>query len=352
MITDESDYIDVEFDTKTHLEIDPYHYEYDHEDLKLTLFMDSSDEELMDTLKSVTGWDGDSNFWFWAKSKNKLSFDSYEPNGKLSYKIIVNVPFKQTERDVTIGEIRPAGGYHLEDFANGKITCSVNGLDGLLTWNMIDGVVYDVNNGLNIIEVQTNKKIQFPLHNCTEWTIRSIPRTLETAFSLTSTDFQIVINGSPNDQLKPMLKYEFTKNGQAIAFRFSDMSHRAKLITGFYDYNFKNGEFSTTIWSPSAPLACFGNMMYLISKQGNVIHSANAQNPSILFRMHDLFKSPLPLIIKAKKGERDEVIADSSAMREIELQLVDRWLEPVKILNPMVVTIAMKPIKEDIPTYG
>jgi hypothetical protein len=154
---------------------------------------------------------------------------------------------------------------------------------------------------------------------------------------------------------KPKLEFELKRrdggDDARVPFRFSDMSHRARLITGFYDCDFPDGYLEK--WtSISAPLVGFGDLLYLISNNGNVIHSANAQNPSILFRMHNVFRMNQPLILTPRKDQRDEVIADGTAMRDVRLRLVDRWLQPVKILNPMVVTIKMRPIKEDIPTYG
>jgi hypothetical protein len=36
----------------------------------------------------------------------------------------------------------------------------------------------------------------------------------------------------------------------------------------------------------------------------------------------------------------------------LDLQLVDKWFQPVKLLNPMIVTIKMKPIMEEQICYG
>jgi hypothetical protein len=93
-------------------------------------------------------------------------------------------------------------------------------------------------------------------------------------------------------------------------------------------------------------------MMYLVSKQGNAIHSANVQHPGVLLRINEFLMSTLPVIIKPREDDRDIVIGDGSSMREIELQLVDRWFEPVKIMNPMIVTIKMEPIMEEQVWYG
>jgi hypothetical protein len=141
-----------------------------------------------------------------------------------------------------------------------------------------------------------------------------------------------------------------------IEFRIIGMSHRARLITGFYDAPIPNPSdpnvYKDYIQSPSAPYVYHGNMMYLVSKNGNAIHSANVQHPGVLLRINEFLMSTLPVIIKPREEDRDYVIGDGSSMREIELRLVDRWFEPVKILNPMVVTIKMEPIMEEQVWYG
>jgi hypothetical protein len=60
----------------------------------------------------------------------------------------------------------------------------------------------------------------------------------------------------------------------------------------------------------------------------------------------------MPIVQKPLKEERDEIIADGSSLRQFKITLTDRWLQPVKIKAPLVVTIKMQPIHEDVPTYG
>jgi hypothetical protein len=83
------------------------------------------------------------------------------------------------------------------------------------------------------------------------------------------------------------------------------------------------------------------------------MYSSNCQNPSVIYRIQQPMQGDrMAILQKPLKSERDEIIADGSALREFKLTLTDRWLEPVKIKCPLVVTIKMKPIKQDIPTYG
>jgi hypothetical protein len=133
------------------------------------------------------------------------------------------------------------------------------------------------------------------------------------------------------------------------AFEIVGMSHRAKLITGFYDAQFPIAcdPLTMKIKAPSAPYVYHGNKLYLISNQGNAIHSSNIQHPGVLLRINEFLMSTLPVLIKPREDERDVMIGDGYSLREIELKLVDRWYEPIKIRNPMVVTIKMEPIMEE-----
>jgi hypothetical protein len=147
----------------------------------------------------------------------------------------------------------------------------------------------------------------------------------------------------------PLLSFMFVdrSEGTNIPFVIRDMSHRAKLLTGFYDTKLPIISESFTIESPSVPYVYHGNKLYLVSNQGNAIHSSNVQFPSVLFRINEFLMSTLPVLIKPREEERDVVIGDGGSLREIELKLVDRWYEPVKIRNPMIVTIKMEPIMEE-----
>jgi hypothetical protein len=105
------------------------------------------------------------------------------------------------------------------------------------------------------------------------------------------------------------------------------------------------------IISPSVPYTYHGNKLYLMSHQGNVIQSCNVQSPGVLLRINEFLMSTLPVLIKPKKEERDVVIGDGTSLRQFDIKLVDRWYEPVILLNPMIVTIKMKPILLDNVYY-
>jgi hypothetical protein len=130
------------------------------------------------------------------------------------------------------------------------------------------------------------------------------------------------------------------------------MSHHAKLVLGFYDVILPMTDFYVYFSSRSAPYTSLGNKLYLVSDQGNVIQSSNIQKPTVIFRINEFIVATYPILIKPRKDERDVIIADGTNFHELHLKLVDRWNEPVFLSSPMLVTIKMKPIMEDVVNYG
>jgi hypothetical protein len=202
------------------------------------------------------------------------------------------------------------------------------------------------------------------LGDLTEGNVKNLKTVLTKFLKLGAGLNDFVMEIEEEDQMKPILTFtchlpqQLDALGNKLALvtvplRFLDMSHRASLVMGFYDTPLPYPPSpAVKIISPSAPYACYGNMLYLTSKQGNSIHSANVQHPAVIFRIHEYLKYNMVLLCKPKKEERDEVIADPGALRQIDLSLVDRWFQPVKILNPMIVTIKMEPIMEEQIWYG
>jgi hypothetical protein len=132
-------------------------------------------------------------------------------------------------------------------------------------------------------------------------------------------------------------------------FRFDHMTHRIKLLTGFYDKIF-DPYFEQTIHAPSCPLTYFGNHFYIMSKQGKGIQNSLMGSPNVIFRMNGFLKENTPLIVKSvRKWERDEIVCDRDSLTEFDLQLVDRWYVPLKIKRPVLITIKMCPLPEEYP---
>jgi hypothetical protein len=195
---------------------------------------------------------------------------------------------------------------------------------------------------------------RYPLANLTVLDISDIARTLETMCALDNPERRLeFISDMTNVAPLMGLQHRDFETEELREFKVVGLSHRASLVTGFYDTPLPYpATYKTFVQTPSAPYVYHGNMMYLISKNGNAIHSANVQHPGVLFRINEFLMSTLPIIIKPREEDRDVVIGDGSSMREIELKLVDRWFEPIKIINPMIVTIKMEPIMEEQVWYG
>jgi hypothetical protein len=135
------------------------------------------------------------------------------------------------------------------------------------------------------------------------------------------------------------------------------MSGNFQIFTGFYDNDpkgppSKDDVFEKEVLGKGYPMPFFGRALYLASAEGNVIHSAFSQHPSVICRINEYIRDGMPLIVKPLKEQRDEVIADATSLRKIELELVNRWMQPVRLQNPMIVTIKMRPVHEDVVTYG
>jgi hypothetical protein len=226
-----------------------------------------------------------------------------------------------------------------------------------LTWKYdeVEKVLKPINNIITEIEeIYSFANYTLMFSDYSDWKRQTMSNAFKVA--ATSTVGEHTISLVPKiDETKTVLEFSFTVNNSPVPFAFRNMSHRARLVTGFYDFDFShpnNEELKLAQPSPSAPLPHFGNLLYLVSNNGNVIHSTNCQNPSVIYRIQTPLSANMPILIKPLKEERDEVIADGTSLRNLKLTLTDRWLEPVKIKCPLVVTIKMQPIKEDVPTYG
>jgi hypothetical protein len=203
---------------------------------------------------------------------------------------------------------------------------------------------------------------RFGLMDCSNWKPHNLERTITNMLTNTVTLFDE--EEGVDKEKTVVLAMSETDGGYVTsltvdkvqkAFFYAGMSHRAQLVMGYYNFDFSTGPDNVAEQhiAPSKPLTHFGNMLYLVSNNGNIMHSSNCQNPSVIYRIQQPMQGDTMAILqKPLKSERDEIIADGSALREFKLTLTDRWLNPVKIRCPLVVTIKMKPIKQDIPTYG
>jgi hypothetical protein len=189
----------------------------------------------------------------------------------------------------------------------------------------------------------------FMLHNLMSCDVMDVATTLS---AMTMNDGVLNMNGLKFVQDGTLLKIAMYYEGAFVFFKITRMSHRAKIITGFYDADFSTFERELYVYSPSAPYVYHGNKLYLTSDQGNVIKSCNIQSPTVILRINEFMMSGLPLLIKPRAEDRDVIIADGTNFHQISVKLVDRWYQPVILKSPMIVTIKMKPVLLDTPAFG
>ena len=140
-------------------------------------------------------------------------------------------------------------------------------------------------------------------------------------------------------------RLRMTNNDEVV---FNSISTRAKMLCGLM--NVKIGyAYEAGTWDFDIPIFDYANKLYLISKQGNAIHT-NIGNqeytPSIIASIDTVIRKGLPVIVNFETyGKPIKNIANVDSFKFIEVQLVDMMIQPVQLLSPMFVNIKMKPCK-------
>jgi hypothetical protein len=372
LITEKTDYIDMHWDRKTI----GYQGKSDYkegQDSYENYFALYGDERLKTTvslkilIKLATGCDLDQrniNLWEYLSNNDKLVF--YKRDKNYQNPVETQATFN-AGITLSLYAVFDTTGFDEEGI---YLTMSIPSLSmtEAFQWRVTkvgkDMHLVAINNSLsNVKPITKYIDHRFMLPDNSEWKERTLKanltKILQATIEVEDEDSgelvgkQVEIKITDNESHTGLV-YTLNVDSRAENFFFSGMSHRAQLVMGYYnfDFNNENNVSDSTQTSPSMPLVHFGNMLYLVSNNGNVIHSSNCQNPSVIYRIQQTFMPNAPILQKPLKSERDEVIADASALREFRITLTDRWLVPVKIKTPLVVTIKMKPIREDVPTYG
>ena len=142
-------------------------------------------------------------------------------------------------------------------------------------------------------------------------------------------------------------------------FSITDASHRAKLLLGLYHTQLpiKSVEkgnpnvvhlVNYVITSPSPPITNYANKLYLVSLQGQAVHSIKdgmEYTPSVACSIDSFVKPGLPLIKDFDLKPIKTVIQASELFRS-SMTLVDFQFEPVVLLSPLFVTLKIKPVKK------
>jgi hypothetical protein len=127
------------------------------------------------------------------------------------------------------------------------------------------------------------------------------------------------------------------------------MSEKVKMLPGLYDVD-STAPVSQTydathkaLTFTNAPMLCFGNVLYLISSNSSVIgvnDSANGEYKlSIAYKYGELIIPTCPMVSK-KRGFW--ITCRGEDLSRVEFQLVDWKFNPVKILNPIHISIELE----------
>ena len=131
-------------------------------------------------------------------------------------------------------------------------------------------------------------------------------------------------------------------------FQIIDASHRVKLLLGLYHTALPVSSTDKVYVCPSPPITNYANKLYLVSLQGQAIHSTKEgmeYTPSVACSIDTFIKSGLPLIKDFDLNPIKTVIQASDLSRS-SMTLVDFQFEPVVLLSPLFVTLKIKPVKK------
>ena len=143
---------------------------------------------------------------------------------------------------------------------------------------------------------------------------------------------------------------------QGYSIIFDDITPRARMVCGLMnveigkEYPHREDDDGNDIpYVFDIPIFDFANKLYIISKQGNAVHANVGKQdmmPSILASIDTVIRDGAPVIVNFEtygKPIKNKVNIDS--FKYLELQLVDMMFQPVKLLNPMFITMKVKPCK-------
>jgi hypothetical protein len=127
------------------------------------------------------------------------------------------------------------------------------------------------------------------------------------------------------------------------------MDHRVQRLLGLYDVDpttlsSKQSDATHHIMDfPCAPMLCFGNVLYLVSSNSSIIgvndSTSGEYKLSIAYKYAELIIPACPMVSK-RPGYW--ITCRSEDLSRVEFQLVDWEFFPVKILNPIHISIELE----------
>lgn len=128
---------------------------------------------------------------------------------------------------------------------------------------------------------------------------------------------------------------------------FMGGSHRAKLITGFFDtkpgYKFQN---AVEMEVPDLPILDFANKLYLVSLQGQAVHSSIGDReftPSIIANIDTMILDNEAVIVNYDQAKPIKIKCNTDSLKYLEMRLVDFMFQPIKLKSPLFITLKIKP---------
>ena len=168
------------------------------------------------------------------------------------------------------------------------------------------------------------------------------------------------------DEYSGQVRFEYdnnhrlTMNVRSNMLVFNTITPRARMVFGmmdvklgeeYHEYQHPDEPYTPgdDIYVFDRPITDFANKLYIISKQGNVVHANVGKQdyaPSILASIDTVIRDGQPVIVNFElfgKPIKNRVNIDS--FKYLELQLVDMMFNPVKLNVPMFITVKVKPCK-------
>ena len=129
--------------------------------------------------------------------------------------------------------------------------------------------------------------------------------------------------------------------------KFIGGTHRAKLIMGLYDtqfgYAFNQGIETT---APDLPILDFANKFYLVSLQGQAVHSSigdHEYTPSVIANIDSMLIDGEPLIVNYDTAKPIKIKCNTDSLKYLEMRLVDFMFQPIMLKSPLFITLKIKP---------
>ena len=136
----------------------------------------------------------------------------------------------------------------------------------------------------------------------------------------------------------------------SVDLKFIEGSHRAKLITGFYDAPAgKKFEKNVDVNVPDLPILDFANKFYLVSLQGQAVHSSISDEeytPSVIANIDTMYMDNEALIVNYDQAKPIKIKCNTDSLKYLEMRLVDFMFKPVILKSPLFITIKIKPAND------